>query len=162
MSFSYAVLSEQEAEQERYSLLKEGIYDALISKSLDTISSNTGNPMMDMTITVFDEQGKPHDIRDFLVFTPKMMWKVRRCAESAGVLEEYELQKFCSEPILQKSVKVKVGIESGSVIPEDKLKGKPFGSKYPDKNKIEDYIKKSDKNPSNPEGERLEDDDVPF
>ena len=156
--FAYQVVSEQEAMAERFQLLKEGEYDAIISASQDKQSS-TGNPMMDMTLSVFDENGKSHDIRDFLVFTKTMMWKVVHCAESAGILPEYESQKFCSEAVIGKSVRVKVNMEEGGLIPDDKLNGKISGAKYPNKNKIEDYVKKGGKSSINtPFG----DDDINF
>ena len=160
MSFSYAILSEQEAMSERYSLLKEGSYDAVISASLDKTSANSGNPMMDLTLTVYDKDGKEHSVRDFLVFTPKMMWKVVHFATSTNLLKEYEEGKLCSEIAKGCRAKVKVTIESGSEIPQDKLNGKPIGSKYPDKNKIDDYLKR----PQGAEKEEpaFQDDDLPF
>jgi hypothetical protein len=163
--FQYEVLTEQQAMEERFQLIKEGEYDAVISASQDTHSANSGNPMMDLTVTVFDENGKPHDIRDFLVFTNNMMWKVRHLADSAGLLEEYEAQLLCSEVVIDKRVRVKVVVEQGGEIPQDRLKGKPLGSKYPDKNKIEDYVKKEDQKPLNyskPKSEPFEDDDIAF
>lgn len=157
--FHYEVLSEQEAMAERFQLLKEGEYDAIISASQDKVS-NSGNPMMDMTVSVFDDNGRTQDVRDFLVFTKPMMWKVIQCADSAGLIAEYQAQKFCSEAIIGKRVRVKIGVEEGSEIPEDKLKGKPLGSKYPNKNKIESYIKAEHQN--NISNDPLADDDLPF
>lgn len=163
MGFSYEALTEQEAQEERYQLLKEGEYDAVITTSSDTISSNSGNQMMDMTVSVFDDNGKSHDIRDFLVFTKTMMWKVIHCANSAGLLKEYEDQNFCSEVVIGKRVRVNIAIEAGSEVPIDRLKGRPLGSKYPDKNKIADYVKKEDKKPliSNKNND-IDDDDIAF
>lgn len=140
--FQYDVMSEQEAMSERFSLIKEGVYEGIITSSQDTKSS-TGNPMMDMTITVYDENGKPYEIREFLVFTKNMMWKVIHFADSSGLLKEYEEGRLCSEVAINKRVVVKVVIEEGKEIPQDKLQGKPIGSKFPDKNKISEYIKKN-------------------
>jgi len=159
----YEVMSEQEAMQERFQLLKEGVYDAVISASMDTISATSGNPMMAMTVSVYDENGKSHDIKDFLVFTKALMWKVIHFSDSAGVLKEYAEGKLCSDVAINKRVKVKIVVEEGNEIPQDKLKGKPLGSKYFDKNKIDDYVKKSewnsvDKKSSN----NFQDDEVPF
>lgn len=160
--FHYEVMSENEAMQERFHLLKEGEYDAIISASQDTVSANSGNPMMDMTVSVFDDNGKSHDVRDFLVFTKTMMWKVVHCADSAGLLPEYEAQKFCSDTVTGKRVRVKVAVEQGGIIPDDKLKGKAPGSRYPDKNKIEDYVRKEDQKPLENSGTAFLDDDTPF
>src|SRR6185369_1060805 len=136
--FQYQPMSEQEAMAERFQLLKEGIYDAVITASSDTTSSK-GHPMMDMTVTVYDENGKSHDVRDFLVFTKAMMWKVVHFAESANCLEGYQDGKLCSEMAIKNTVKVKLGVEKGGEIPEDKIKNKQLGTRYFDKNKIEDY-----------------------
>lgn len=157
--FSYDVMSEQEAMQERFQLLKEGEYDAVVMASEDKVSANSGNPMMALTLAVYDKEGKPHDVRDFLVFTKTMMWKVVHFADSAGLLKEYEEQKLCSEIAIDRRVRVKITIEEGGNIPEDKLKGKSIGSKYPDKNKVEDYVKKADQKDA---GAPFIDDDLPF
>lgn len=161
--FQYDVMSEQEAMAERFQLMKEGIYEGVITSSQDTRSS-TGNPMMDVTVTVYDENGKPHDVRDFLVFTKTMMWKVIHFCDSAGLLKEYEAGKLCSQVAIDKRVMVKVAVEEGSEIPQDKLKGKPLGSKYPDKNKIGEYIKRSEQGAQVPNGDNpppFVDDDIP-
>jgi len=161
--FVYDVMSEQEAMAERYQLLKEGEYDAVITASSDC-QSKTGNPMMDMTVSVYDENGKAHDVRDFLVFTKQMMWKIVHFADSAGIVKEYEAGTLCSETAIDKRVRVKITVEEGSEIPQDKLKGKPTGSRYPDKNKVDDYIKKNDQKPlpKKEEDVPFSDDDVAF
>lgn len=162
--FEYQPISEQQAMAERFQLIKEGIYEAVITSSQDT-QSKTGNPMMDMTVTVYDENGKAHDIRDFLVFTKQMMWKVIHFCDSAGILKEYEEGNLCSQVAIDKRVMVKVIVEEGREIPQDKLQGKPLGSKYPDKNKIADYIKRSEKQsaqaPTSDNPPQFVDDDIP-
>lgn len=159
--FNYQPISEQEAITERYQLLKEGEYDAVISASVDKVSANSGNPMMDMTVAVYDENGKYHDVRDFLVFTKQMMWKVINFAKSADLMSDYETGTLCSDKVIDVRVRVKVAIEEGREIAIDKLKGKLLGSKYPDKNKIEDYIKKSDSK-SGTNDDPFQDDDIAF
>ena len=156
--FQYQIYTEQEALEERFNLLKEGEYDAVITSSQDKVSANSGNPMMDIILQVFDENGKARDVRDFLVFTKSMMWKVIHFADSAGLISQYEQGKLCSEVAIGSRVRVKITIEEGSEIPADKLKSKPAGSKYPDKNKVEDYVKKNDQN----QEDKILDDDVPF
>lgn len=163
--FAYDVMSEREAMQERFQLLKEGEYDAVIESSQDKVSASSGNPMMDITLQVFDENGKPHAVRDFLVFTKTMMWKVVHFADSAGLIQAYEEQKLCSDVAIGNQVRVKITIEEGGFIPKDKLKGKPIGSKYPDKNKVDDYVKKEDQKPlaSNAsDADPFKDDDISF
>lgn len=161
---NYEVMSESEAEQERFQLMKEGEYDAVVTSSEDRTSS-TGNPMLDITLTVYDEMGKTHGVRDFLVLTRSMMWKIIHCADSAGALPEYNQGRFCSNSIINRNVRVKIAVEEGRQIPLDKLQGKPEGSLYPAKNKVVDYVKKSEQKPlghEKPTVDQLEDDEVPF
>lgn len=158
--FIYTPITEQEAIEERYHLLKEGEYDAIVSVSQDKVSANSGNPMMDITLQVFDEDGKARDVRDFLVFTKSMMWKVIHFANSAGVLKEYQEGKLCSDIVVGNRVRVKITIEEGSEIPHDKLKGKSPGSKYPDKNKVDDYLANQSK--IKKESAPFEDDELAF
>lgn len=158
--FDYQVMGEEEAMQERFQILKEGDYDGFIELSEDKISQNSGNPMMAMTLTVFDSEGKSYQVKDYLVFTKKMMWKVIHCAESAGLSQEYHLKKFCSQAVIGKRIRAKIGIETGSLIPDDKLNGRPSGATYPDKNKVEDYIKRTATSTALPTAPV--DEDVPF
>jgi hypothetical protein len=67
---------------------------------------------------------------------------------------------MCSDLMIGKRLRVKIGIEAGNEIPADKLNGKPVGSKYPDKNKVEDYIKVGDQKPL--DHAAPDDEDVPF
>ncbi len=157
---NYEVMDEETAMKERFQLLKDGDYDAVVQTAVDRTSLNSGNPMIDLTLLVYDAEGKTHTVRDFLVFTKSMMWKVIHCASSAGLMMQYTAGRLCSDILKDKRVRVKVGMEEGNEIPVDKLNGKPQGSKYPSKNKIEDYLK-VDAQRQLPT-ETLEDEDVPF
>lgn len=160
--FDYDVLTEEQAMQERFQLLPDGDYDAVITSSVDK-QSQSGNPMMDMLVDVYDATGKPHSLREFLVFTKGMMWKVIHCAESAGLMKEYESKKFCSDAVRGCTVRVRITTEKGGEIPDDKLKGKAFGSCYPDKNKIQDYLGKSESHHSaQVKDDSFIDDELPF
>ena len=139
MTFHYDVMTKDEATRERFSLLPDGQYDAVIKTVKDRVSSN-GNPMFDMTVSVYDKNGSQIDIRDFLVFNRKMMWKVIHCAEAAKVLKEYENKQFAPHLLANKNVKVFIQTQKGNLIPHDKLQGKQPGACYPDKNIISDYI----------------------
>jgi hypothetical protein len=161
--FDYDVMSEAEATQERYQLLPDGEYQAVCDSSIDKVSQNSGNPMMDIIWSVYDANGKTHPVRDFLVFTKSMMWKVIHCAESTDKLQEYKDKKFCSDIIRGASAILRIGTEKGSEIPEDKLKGKAPGARYPDRNKVEDYIVGSvSAKPAVVKDDSFPDDDIPF
>jgi len=163
--YDYDVLSEEEAIQERYQLLPDGDYPGVIESAVDKISESSGNPMMDMILSIFDKNGKSYSVRDFLPYTRNMAWKMIHCAESSGLLKEYQDKKFCSSLVVGKNVLVRVSLEKGGEIPEHKLKGKAPGAKYPDKNKVEDYIvnKFADKPILKDDKENdFDDDSIPF
>lgn len=154
---NYKVMTKEEAMKERFDLLPDGIYQAVIEQSTDKISS-AGNPMMELILSVYDSDGQSHTVKDYLVFTPKMMWKVIDCAESAGVIKDYESKKFCSDVIRGCDVSVTIGTEKGGLIPEDRLNGKSHGSCYPDKNKVIGYLV----NKRESSNDEFKDDELPF
>lgn len=137
--FNYDPISREQAEKERFSLLDDGDYSAVINSAMPKISSSN-NQMIELELEVYDASGKPHPLKDYLVFSPKMMWKVINCADGCGLLKEYEDKKFHPSMLPGKNIRVRVKTQKGNEIPEEKLKGKPLGTKYPDKNVIEDYL----------------------
>ncbi len=159
--FDYDVLTEEEAMQERFQLMSDGDYDAVIDDSIDKISQRSGKPMMEMNLTVYDSFGRGHLVKEYLVFTPSMMWKVIHFSESSGLVEEYKNKKLCSDIVRGKNIRVRITTEKGSEIPVDKLKGKPEGSRYPDKNKVLDYIVKKSETITEQKNDFI-DDAVPF
>ena len=163
--FQYEVMDEETAMGERFQILKDGEYDAVIQTAIDKVSANSGNPMIDLTLSVYDKEGKTHSVRDFLVFTKSMMWKVIHCAGSSGTMSHYTSGKLCSNVLMNKRVRIKVTSEGGNEIPVDKLNGKPVGSKYPPKNKVEDYLKNTQSVPISQipmDNSVPEDEDIPF
>jgi hypothetical protein len=141
MESLYKAMSEEEVMGARFSLLPEGEYDAVVKISTHRFSQQ-GNVMADMYLSVFDEAGNSHDVRDFLVFTEKMLWKVKHFCDSAGLEKAYLSEQFNPDMAAQKRVRIKLGIKKGELVPSDKLNGKPFGAVYPDKNVVQDYLKK--------------------
>jgi hypothetical protein len=135
----YKPMSEEEAQKARFSLMNEGEYEGIVTKWEAQISAS-GNKMAVIFISIMDSDGLSHSIRDYLVYSPNMMWKIKHAAESAGLGSEFEAGKFMPSLLVSRSVTVKIKIDPGKEIPADKLNGKPAGSKYPDKNAIEDYV----------------------
>lgn len=165
--FDYPVMNEEQAMQQRFSLLPDGEYEAVIKKVTAKVSS-TGNNMYEVDLDVYDHNGCAHQVRDYLIFTMNMMWKVIHCAVSSGTLEEYEQKKLTPEVLEHKNVRVSIKTQEGNEIPENKLKGKPLGTRYPAKNVVEDYLQKNaqaqagatSKAPT--ETPAFEDSDIPF
>ncbi len=145
LSYDYTPMTEQEAQRERYNLLPDGDYDIFVEKSVGKISAS-GNPMAELYIAVFDKDGRPVHIKDYLIFTPSMAWKLLHFCESADLVTEYKAKQFRPELADQRGARARIRTQQGKEIPHDKLNGKPPGSRYPDKNVIEDYVKKDPTN----------------
>ena len=161
--FEYEPMSEQEAMKARFQLLKDGDYDAVITKAEARMSS-VGNNMIEIDLNVYDENGKQTSIKDFWVFTPGMMWKVVRGVNSAGLSKEYAEKKFSPDLLVGRNVKINIATQHGKEIPLEKLNGKPYGSRYPDKNVVEDYWKNERQVPidNKPSDEDFFNDKIPF
>lgn len=162
--FNYDPISEEEALKERYQLLKDGEYEGFVETATARISSSN-NPMIELVLTVYDENGKSKTVKDFLVFTKQMMWKVIHCCKSTGTSKEYLDGKLCAEILVGKNLRVSIGTQTGSLIPNDKLNGKAPGARYPDKNIVEDYLERSpsSKPPMTKSSEDFVDDaEIPF
>lgn len=138
----YPVLSEEQAQQARFSLLKEGVYRGKIIHSLERVSASN-NDMYELIVKVYHDK-VPYEIKDFLILTHKMVWKLIHCARSCGLEAEYLSATLIDETLMNQDVFIQIGIDKGKEIPKDRLNGKPPGSRYPDKNIIVDYLVESE------------------
>ena len=139
IDFNYSPMSEEQAMQERFSLMPEGEYQAVVEKYTPK-TSKKGNAMAELVLHVYDANGRAHQIYDWLVFSTGMAWKLRHFCISAGLEKEYDEGRFHPDMAVGKNVVVKVVVQMGQEIPADRLNGKAPGAKYPDKNAVEDYI----------------------
>lgn len=153
----YRAMNEDDVMKARFNLMEDGDYDAVVKTSLRR-TSQTGNVMADMTVAVYDKKGNPHDIRDFLVFSEKMLWKMKHFCDSAKLEKEYLDEKFEPEMAANRNVRVQIRTQKGNEIPSDKLNGKEPGSRYPDKNVINDYLPNASGTPGKPANDFLSDD----
>lgn len=138
--FAYTPMNKDQAEKERFELLDDGEYTAEFISAVAKISS-TKNSMIEAELNVFDNSGRPYVIKDWLVFSPRMMWKVIHCMEAVSLEKEYNEQKLIPEMLVGRNCRVLVKRQQGNPIPDEKLNGKPKGSLYPEKNTVVDYIK---------------------
>lgn len=107
---TYEVLTdEQIQEQSQRTILSPGVYDFEVSKA-ELRTSKAGNPMVMITLKVWDKEGKNHILNDFLVGTPKMSWKIKHFWESVSKPENYN-GVLCADDCLGCAGKVTTGIE---------------------------------------------------
>lgn len=141
IDFNYEPLSSEEADKFRYHLLDDGFYDGTIEYAESKIS-RSNNPMGEFILRVWDKDGRPKEIKDYLPFIPSMMWKARHLCESTGLIKEFDEKRFRPELTIGRNITVNIGTQLGKEIPIENLNGKPMGTKYPDKNVVIDYITK--------------------
>jgi hypothetical protein len=109
----------------RRTLLRSGVYDALIREAVET-ESKRGNEMIDVSVVVYDGDGGEREFRDFLTNTTLGALKLRHACEAVGALSKYESGDISAADFAGSNVRVKIGTE------------KRRGS-WPDRNVIEDY-----------------------
>ncbi len=139
MEYNYEPLSEEEAQKKRFHLMENGTYKGVVEHAEGKMSSSN-NPMGVFRLRVWDNEGQPRELIDYITFAPSMVWKLRHLCDSTGLIKEFEEKKFRPELAIGKSVVVNIKTQSGKEIPLDKLNGKAPGSKYSDKNVIDDYV----------------------
>jgi hypothetical protein len=161
MSYSFQPMTEQELNANK--LVEDGTYEFYVIRSTRKISKAM-NSMCELNIRFWDKEGKIHTLFDYLVFSnvPLNIKKVKHFCDAVGLIEEYKVGQI-PEELGGYSGKFKIFTQIGQEIPKDKLQGKPPGSKYPDKNAVEDYVvteKSSVKYSS--ETDKFQDDGIPF
>jgi hypothetical protein len=120
-----------EEEIQLMSLMAPGVYDFEVVDAKEKVSKS-GNEMIELTLTVWDINGKPHTIYDYLL--DAMAYKVRHFAEAANLLDKYLAGSINADDCRCVSAKVEIIIQKG---------GEKFGGgTYPDKNSVKDYIVK--------------------
>lgn len=137
MSFSFAPVLDQKP---KYQLLENGIYEFEV-KRVDFLTSKKGNPMMKLSLAIWDKTGDLHWVTCYL--TEAMLYLLKHFCDSVGIEDKYELGKIESIDVLNKTGRCKIKIE--------KSEG------YPEKNVVEDFLRSTPKQDPN-----FVSDDLPF
>lgn len=105
--------------------IPKGEYDFEIAEASDEVSKK-GNEMIKLKVLVFDDEGNPRTIFDYLL--EEISYKLRHAAYACGLGGEYESGALQAQDFIGKAGRCKV------IIQKDK------SGQYPDKNVIQDYI----------------------
>jgi hypothetical protein len=124
-------------------LLHPGLYKYEVINAKER-TSKTGNPMIELTLKVYDDKGRMFLINDYLL--ESMQFKLIHFAKSNNLFNEYESGEIKDFHCLNKKGTVEIDIQSG--------KEKPDGTFYNDKNVVKDYICK--------ENDNFVDSEIPF
>jgi len=127
-------------------VIPAGTYDAVVTAAKDEVSKN-GNDMIKLTLTVYTPvSGVTVNVKDYLVFSNAVLYKVKHFCESAGI--DFSKGELEGGECVDKNVRVKLDVESQ----ED----------YPDKNVVKDYVKRHGAAPVAAKPKPDKDDLVPF
>lgn len=86
--FEYPVLSEEEIDAQN-EILKPGIYDFEVLKVSLKVSKTSGQPMLELNLRIWDENGRTYSLLDWFTTSPKMAFKIKHFWESVGEPEKY-------------------------------------------------------------------------
>lgn len=138
-----------EEEIQSMSLIQPGIYDFEVTKATDKVSKS-GREMIEIQLTVWDINGKPHTVYDYLM--EAMAYKLRHFAQVGNILDKYDSGFMEASDCVGISGKVEIIIQKGQQ--------KPDGSFYFDKNSVKDYITTSGDNRTTKQ--EIKEDEIPF
>lgn len=162
---SYKINPKTEEELNLFGLLPDGTYDFEVYKSEKNVSAS-GNDMAKLYLKVWTPDGSVKILNDFLVFSDSnyCIRKIRHFCETTGILQEFEAGEI-RDDFSGLNGRVHLVTKKGTLIPTDKLNGKPHGSLYPDKMEVKDYVTDKKEMGMKPLPEVLRDefnDDIPF
>ena len=153
MNYSFTPLTDDELDA--IDLIPQGVYDFEVIKSTRR-TSKAGNPMAELQLNVWDNEGKQHIVFDYLVFSNINLYirKLSHFCKATGLEAEYK-RGLIPEILEKYSGKVEIGIQDEQP--------KSTGGFYPKKNIVLDYVKRdAEASTTKPKEEEFVDSDIPF
>ena len=153
MTYSFNPMTDEELDA--INLLPDGDYDFLVAKSTRK-TSKSGNAMAELQLTLWDRNGKPVFVFDYLVFSnvPLNIKKVSRFSKTTGLNVEYQKGEL-PEELSGLTGRLTLGTQE----PQPKM----GGGFYPKKNIVVDYIPlKEEYSKPKPSDDFEDDTDIPF
>ncbi len=105
-------------------LLDPGTYELVVREAEERVSSK-GNPMIALELEPPEHPGVL--IREYLVATQAAMFRIRNFCEAAGLMDKFNAGRLTEDDCRNVRVRARVMIEEGG--------------EYPDKNRVEEYLK---------------------
>ena len=133
MSFSYQPRTESEIAA--MSLLPEGDYPFMITKTSDAPSKKTGKPMLTLSLLCYMTDGRSREVIDYIVpgtaYADKKLFEL---CKATGLLAKYQSQSLQALDFEGKEGWAKISIEKGQ-------KKENSDQYFADKNKVGWYLK---------------------
>ena len=144
-----------EDELNKFSVMPAGDYDFEVKDAEEQLSK-AGNEMTKLTLAVYDNDGEPNFVFDYLVASAKSMFKLSTFAKSVGLYSNYEAGNIPADLMIGRIGRCKLGIE-------------PANGQYAAKNKVLSYYEMKGgqapaNNPKPAQGSPMPDldDSIPF
>lgn len=134
-----------EQELQMMSLIEPGTYAFQVINAANE-TSKSGNDMIKLTLNFWDKDGNPHTVFDYLLEV--MAYKLRHFCDATGLIDKYERGEIHPSDCIGKEGYLELVVQEGKI--------KDNGDRYPSRNSVKDYVKKS----SNKTNEFF-DDDIP-
>lgn len=115
------------------SLLPEGEYPFTVIVARDTTSKTSGNPMIELQLEVYDEDGKGRKVTDYLM--ESMGFKLIHFASTTGLTAEYDRGDMPADIMQGRSGCLRLRIE-------------PASGNFRAKNSVRDYVKATEPAPA--------------
>lgn len=123
---------EERLRKEKYVWPAGSICDYEIESAIDKVSSK-GNEMIEISVKVFNAEGKTQNIFDYL--GEWNLFKLKHICEANNMADKYEAGDISSEDLYYKTGQCRLKIQKGAK--------KDDGTFYSDKNVIDDFLKSS-------------------
>lgn len=97
------------------SVLEAGIYPAIVIKAEEKTSKKSGNPMLELHLRCLSEEGKTSIVREYLINTQNMIWKIDRLLWATGRNPQSGSSiQIAPHELIGNNIYVRVGIEHGA------------------------------------------------
>ncbi len=151
MALSFKPYSEQELQT--MTLLSDGIYQFRVISATEEISKKN-NPMIKLVLSVYDNNGREHQIWDFLMtHLDSFLFKIKHFCDVTGLLSQYDAGTLNDKDCFGQEGYVKIAIQPEQTGNDGKI--------YRAKNVVIDYVKQ-DKIIDPAKAELPFNDDIPF
>lgn len=98
------------SEEDAAGCLQPGEYDAVVKTAVEK-TSQKGNPMIAVALTVFGPEGKEVEVKDWLLSTEGGQRKLQAFCKSGDIWDTYQAGELCADSLADLNVCVALKIE---------------------------------------------------
>lgn len=131
---------EPKTREELSNLLQEGIYKGHVKTAIEK-TSRSERQMFALEVEIYDSEGRAKNVKDYIVLSEDMQWKLYDFCDSAGIMDRYNAGEVSAEDCLDRTVFCRVTRKEaeGDFPAKNEIKG------YLTADKAEKLAKKAEK-----------------